>query len=285
MIPRASIAGWRAQAPWISDEQVEQDLILSRILVDIFSDPVLVEKLAFRGGTALHKLFFNPPGRYSEDVDLVRTESGPIGKLIHLIRNKLDLWLGKPITKRNNGRFTLYYRFKATTVIAPTMRVKIEINTRESEALFELQQQKFIVENSWFTGEACIKTYLLEELLGTKLRALYQRKKGRDLFDLYLASQNFSKLDFDKTIRAFNFYLSKEKKQITRAQFEKNLYDKLLDKSFKEDVRLLLNQEVMMDEVGFNRAAKKVYCSFVKKLVGDPWRNQNKLLELIGCDS
>lgn len=107
MIPRASITGWRAQAPWISDEQVEQDLILSRILIDLFSNPILSKNLAFRGGTALHKLFFNPPGRYSEDIDLVRMGVGPIGEIINAIRNKLDIWLGTPTTKRNKGRFTL----------------------------------------------------------------------------------------------------------------------------------------------------------------------------------
>lgn len=36
----------------------------------------------------------------------------------------------------------------------------------------------------WFHGEALLLTYCAEELLGTKMRALYQRKKGRDLFDL-----------------------------------------------------------------------------------------------------
>ena len=140
MIPKASITGWRTQAPWISDEQIEQDLILSRIIVEIFSDPLLNQELAFRGGTALHKLFFNPPGRYSEDIDLVRTNTGPIGKIIHAIRIKLDSWLGQPTTKRNQGRFTLYYKFIATTATAPKMRIKIEINTREPISLFNLTQ-------------------------------------------------------------------------------------------------------------------------------------------------
>ena len=70
MIPLAQITQWRQIAPWADDMQVAQDLILSRILVDIFSDPFLKKELAFRGGTALHKLFFSPAARYSEDIDL-----------------------------------------------------------------------------------------------------------------------------------------------------------------------------------------------------------------------
>jgi predicted nucleotidyltransferase component of viral defense system len=50
-----------------------------------------------------------------------------------------------------------------------------------------LKKHKFSVENQWFSGDCEITTYYLEELLGTKLRALYQRRKGRDLFDLWKA--------------------------------------------------------------------------------------------------
>ncbi len=53
MIPQAFITEWRQRAPWSQDAQVEQDLIISRAMVEIFSHPLLTENLAFRGGTAL----------------------------------------------------------------------------------------------------------------------------------------------------------------------------------------------------------------------------------------
>ena len=56
MIPRDYITEWRAHAPWVQDFQVEQDLVISRALVEIFSHPHLRDALAFRGGTALYKL-------------------------------------------------------------------------------------------------------------------------------------------------------------------------------------------------------------------------------------
>ena len=71
LIPRDYITEWRARAPWVQDSQVEQDLVISRALVEIFSHPVLADGLAFRGGTALYKLYLMPPARYSEDIDLV----------------------------------------------------------------------------------------------------------------------------------------------------------------------------------------------------------------------
>lgn len=68
MIPRDYITEWRGNAPWVQDFQVEQDLVISRALVAIFSHPLLHDTLAFRGGTALYKLYLKPAARYSEDI-------------------------------------------------------------------------------------------------------------------------------------------------------------------------------------------------------------------------
>ena len=60
MIPQAHITAWRAIEPWGDDAQVEQDLVLSRAVVELFADAELAESLALRGGTALNKLFIQP---------------------------------------------------------------------------------------------------------------------------------------------------------------------------------------------------------------------------------
>ena len=75
MIPRDYITAWRVHAPWANDAQVEQDLVISRALVQLFRVPDLASGLAFRGGTALYKLHLTPPPRYSEDIDLVQVRS------------------------------------------------------------------------------------------------------------------------------------------------------------------------------------------------------------------
>lgn len=79
MIPKDFITEWRDRAPWISDHQVEQDLVISRALVELYARPTIANALAFRGGAALYKLHFRPAARYSEDIDLVQTEPGGIG--------------------------------------------------------------------------------------------------------------------------------------------------------------------------------------------------------------
>lgn len=77
MIPENFIENWRKTVPWQMDEQIEQDLIISRALVDLYNDPHIREALVFRGGTALNKLFIEPPARYSEDIDFVQKRPDP----------------------------------------------------------------------------------------------------------------------------------------------------------------------------------------------------------------
>jgi len=89
MIPRRYIIEWKEHAPWPNDGQVEQDLVIKRALVQLFSNSLLKEQLAFRGGTALHKIFLKPQVRYSEDIDLVQIAKGPIGPILDAIRKQL----------------------------------------------------------------------------------------------------------------------------------------------------------------------------------------------------
>ena len=113
MIPRDYITEWRSQAPWVQDFQVEQDLIISRALVAIFTNPLLANSLAFRGGTALYKLHLRPPARYSEDIDLVQVRAEQAGPMMEAIREVLDPWLGRPRWKQTEGRVTFIYRFQS----------------------------------------------------------------------------------------------------------------------------------------------------------------------------
>src|SRR3990167_8901595 len=170
MIPKLHIDSWRTLAPWRIDTQVEQDLIISRALISIFSDPYLQAKLGFRGGTALQKLFFKPPLRYSEDIDLVQLDQEPIGNIMTKLRHILDPWLGKPKYKQGQGRVTFLYRFESEIPPITPLKLKIEINTREHFSVLDLKMHEFSVDSLWFQGQADIHVYQIEELLGTKVR-------------------------------------------------------------------------------------------------------------------
>lgn len=240
MIPQAFINEWRQFAPWSSEAQIEQDLVLSRAIVEIFSHPLLANSLAFRGGTALHKLFVQPAARYSEDIDLVQMNAGPIGPILDALRERLNPWLGEPRWKKGTGIVTLTYRFNSENQPITPMRLKIEINTREHFAILGFSEKSFEIKSRWFSQQVVLPTFHLEELLATKLRALYQRKKGRDLFDLVIILKKFTELDIEKMLQTFNQYMSFEQKKISRAEFEANLEGKLNDGAFLNDILPLL---------------------------------------------
>jgi len=268
VIPVANITAWRRHAPWAEDRLVEQDLVLSRALVEMFSHPVVAERAAFRGGTALHKLFFEPRGRYSEDIDLVQREPGPIGPLVDAIREVLDPWLGEPGWNAGGDRFRLQYRFETTSAPVVRMRVKIEINTREHFAVHGFATRTLAVDNPWFGGTAEVVTYSLSELLATKLRALYQRRKGRDLFDLWLGLQH-PEADPGPILDAFGRYTAFGGTSITRAQFDANLAAKMSDDVFLGDLRPLVRTGVAYQpEVAF----ELVHRMLVARLAGEPWK-------------
>lgn len=113
MIQKAFITQWGTVVPWSSPRLVEQDLIICRALVSIFSDPFLKEHLAFRGGTALHKLYLEPQPRYSEDIDLVQVNAEPIKETMDHLREALS-WLGEPVVKQKKHNNTLVFRVQPT---------------------------------------------------------------------------------------------------------------------------------------------------------------------------
>ncbi len=239
MIPQAHIMAWRAVVPWSDDAQVEQDLVLSRAVVETFTDPELAESLALRGGTALYKLFIQPASRYSEDIDLVQVEPGAIGGVLNAIHRRLDPWLGRPKRSSGEASVTLTYRFESEVPPVRPLRLKIEINTREHFAVLAYNPLSLLVDNPWFTGEADVTTYALDELMGTKLRALYQRRKGRDLFDLWLCLSR-GLLDPAQVVECFVAHMKHEGRTISRAEFERNLSEQENNPAFLGDISPLL---------------------------------------------
>lgn len=245
MILQSYITQWQAHAPWPYLDQVEHDLVLSRAICELYKAPVVASNLIFRGGTALHKLFFDRPGRFSEDLDFVQREAQPIGDTITAVRSCLDHWLGQPKWKQGESRFTLYYRFETETEPVTQRKLKVEINTREHFNILPLKSVNFSVSSDWYKGCVGVSCYELEELLATKLRALYQRSKGRDLFDVWYACQKFPSLNLDKVVDVFANYMDRNQISITAKQYLENLQKKKTSQVFNDDIHLLLSPDVV----------------------------------------
>jgi len=275
LIPLAFLQEWSAKAPWPDSRQVEQDLIISRALCDLFNAPALKDKIAFRGGTALNKLLFATPLRYSEDIDLVQLRAEPNGPIINAIRDALS-WLGP--CKRVQAAHSVHLTFRFAHEADPTrqLKLKVEVNTREHECFLGLKHYPFAVESRWYQGRTEIVSYEPEELFATKLRALLQRRKNRDLFDLNEGLTQLH-LDRNKLLQCFEHYLQLEGNTITRAAAEERMLQKL-DRSLTEDIQPLLPAGIYFTKEDASRAFEAVWNQLVVHLNGDEWKLTEKVI-------
>ena len=250
MIPAAYVTDWEQRAPWPTREQIEQDLLLSRLIVDIANDEYLGSELVFRGGTCLHKIHLGTALRYSEDLDYVRTTSGGVGPIIDAVRR-----IGESLGMAINTSVTLYPKIRLRAPFetgAGTMSIKIEVNTFERSPARPLRRVPYAIDSPWFTGEADVLTFDVAEMVATKLRALYQRSKGRDLFDVWLALTSLGTLPAD-IVEAFAPY---RPDGYTRTLAEQNLRRKLDNVGFRTDLDQLV--ATWPDGYDIDNAAERV---------------------------
>jgi len=275
LIPQAYIQAWRAHAPWPYPAQVEQDLIICRALCDLFNAPALAGKIAFRGGTAIHKLLFKQPLRYSEDIDLVQTQAEPIGPTVDAIRNALA-WLGKCNREQAGHSMHLVFRFSPESAPQATLKLKVEINTREHDVVLGYRRYPFAVASDWYSAQAELVSFEPEELFGTKLRALLQRRKNRDLFDLHHGLLQLD-MDLDQVVACLDHYLAVEAHPISRAEAEERMLKKLT-RSLTEDIEPLLPVGVRFDQAVAIEAFNGVWRQLICRLRGEAWRSSSDVI-------
>ncbi len=234
MIPQAAITEWGRTVPWPTVEQIEQDLVLSRLIVEIANDDYLGDELVFRGGTCLHKLHAPEPLRYSEDLDYVRSTGGGIRELTRAVTRIGDR-LGMEVRTRIAEHPKVFLRAPYETG-GGQMRVKVEVNTFERSPANPPIRIPFHIESSWHSGSAEVLTFTLDEVVATKIRALFQRSKGRDLFDLWLALTQLG-VTPSAIVETFAPY---RPDGYTRRRAELNLREKLTRPAFREDIRALV---------------------------------------------
>ncbi|MGZ5307356.1 MAG: nucleotidyl transferase AbiEii/AbiGii toxin family protein [Actinomycetota bacterium] len=237
MIPQAFITAWSRNVPWPTETQVEQDLILSRLIIDIAHHELLGAELAMRGGTCLHKLHLPVPVRYSEDLDYVRRTRSAIGPYMAALREvATTVGLTEHSYEQNWQMAHVVFEAEPASGVG-RLRVKIETNVREIDSFDERVTRPYAVDSPWWSGNADIPTFSIEELMGTKLRALYQRRKGRDLFDLWLVLTTLEP-DDEVIVEAFRHYIGKG--IFGFADLAINLTAKLRNREFREDLTQLV---------------------------------------------
>ncbi len=287
MRTRAEIIAWRHHAAWATDAQVEQDLLLTRAMIAIYRDRFLSAQVAMRGGTALHKLHLPPAARYSEDIDLVLVGDRPVAHVERALVRVLEPLLGRPTSRRLTSMRTamrnlsqpskirrLIYTYRPTAAPPAEMKIKIEVNFNEREPCYPLAALRYAPPLPDLRGAVTLKTFDLDEMLGTKMRALLQRSQGRDLFDLdracarheeSLAGGGKPVVDSKRVVDAFRTYMRREGTRVRRPDFEASLREKLASRAFRSDMAKVLPPDVTYD---IDAAAHRVRESLIARLPG-----------------
>ena len=253
-LTRRDVLAHQSQVPWPSLRQVEQDLSLCRSMAALFDDEFLHTQVAMRGGTLLHKVHLAPPARYSEDIDLVVFGDRPEGHIRKALRRVLADVLGEPqaavwsavaLAIRNTVKpsrvLRMSYSVPSVSEPGTALRIVIEANVTERTPHRPIVEIPFAFPFREGTARTLINGYDLHEVLGTKLRALFQRKRGRDLFDLYWAlTQARPPVNPEAIIESFLHYLRQEASSAGRAEFIAILDSHLADRGFCSDMNQLL---------------------------------------------
>ena len=246
MIQRESVKAWSVEYPWRLPEMVEQDLIICRAIVSIFSDPFLARELAWKGGTALHKLYLMPQARYSEDIDLVQVNPGPIKPIFERLGEVLS-WLPNKSTQQTRYSNKIRYRYLSEVEPQVPMRLKIEINCVEHFCQLGYAHLPFEVKNEWFSGSCDVTTFQLTELLCTKFNAVYGRKKVRDLFDMDYALRETG-VEPEGILRCWRRYRELVGEEpVSKRNFIQNMESKLQDADYLSDMDMFLRPGTTFD--------------------------------------
>lgn len=154
----------------------------------------------------------------------------------------------------------------------------------ERQAYDPIRSQPYRVANPWFTGEAAIPTFSLEDLLATKLRALLQRNKGRDLIDLAHSLLIFHGLDVRRLVDLHGRYLAASGHAVSRAQAEQRMFEKLDSRNFMADVRPLLATDAaaVFDAAAAKAAFTEVFDRIIPLMPGAAWVRSAEMRDRFG---
>jgi predicted nucleotidyltransferase component of viral defense system len=270
-ITQRDVLSHQVAVPWPNLRQVEQDLLLCRAVAAIFDDEFLGGQVAMRGGTLLHKVHLAPAARFSEDIDLVACADRPEEHIRRALRRVLSGVLGRPkssawdsiaLAVRNVVRpyRVLRMTFGVLSVCVPgaNLEVKVEANVSERSSHRPLVAIPFEFPFRGTAVKTLINGYDLHEMLGTKMRALFQRRRGRDLFDLYWSLQQAQPPpDPAMVIDSFLHYLRAEGTAAERQEFIGILDAHLQDPGFRSDTDHLLRQGIDYDVRLAGRAVRR----------------------------
>jgi hypothetical protein len=155
--------------------------------------------------------------------------------------------------------------------LAAKATLKVETNVSERSSCFPMVPVNFSYPDENGTLAQCtVMSFDIDEMRGTKMRALLQRELGRDLFDLFwawtLSKENKTPyvVQPDRVAHAFGHYMAAEGSHFTGDHFIEQLRLRVAKEKFRQDVKSMLSSS--FGEYDVDRACEEVCDVFLTKL-------------------
>jgi hypothetical protein len=201
---------------------------------------------------------------------LIRVLEPTFGRPIGRILTKIQLAVRNPAQPSTIDR--LIYEYVPTFRPPDTMKIKVEVNFNERRPCYAIVDLAYSPPLDGLNGSLVLKSYDLDEMLGTKMRALLQRTQGRDLFDLDRACLRHDEAVAvgigplvvpQRVVGAFATYMEREGVRIKRAEYEAALRAKCRNRAFRNDMTKVLPPGVDYD---IDAAAERVRDILIARL-------------------
>jgi hypothetical protein len=215
------IADWRVMAPWNTDDMVEQDFLICKAVAAIL---VLVGS--------------RPKGHIKRA--LTRVLSPILGSPSESIYTKIKL-----VVRNLNARSEIIrntHTYSPSSEETAIGHLKVEVNVNEQKSCYPLVKISIDVpDDNGRIRQTVVESYDVDEMLGTKMRALLQREHGRDLFDLWWAAERAKthptlQVNPARVGAAFRFYMAQEGRPFKAADFESELARRMRSRKFLKDM-------------------------------------------------
>jgi len=154
-------------------------------------------QMALKGGTGLKKCYFKDY-RFSDDLDFTLIRNITQEKMKDYIISTIDkvryesgiLFLEqiKSEEVENGYAFVVYFRIMRRT--GDPLKIKIDITKKEKEIIMSPLQKKSILHTYSDIPETQVVVYSLDEIFAEKIRALFERTRPRDLYDVWFLSKH-----------------------------------------------------------------------------------------------
>jgi predicted nucleotidyltransferase component of viral defense system len=179
---------------------IEKDYVLGWLLAGIAANPQLFDKWVFKGGTCLKKCYFET-FRFSEDLDYTLVDRKHVDqKFLIKAFKQIAQWIDNEtgvVIPEDTIRFTIYRNSNGREAIegrvgyiGPLQRrgdpVRIKLDLTADEVLVSKPDLREVHHPYSDKPENGIKAYCysFDELFAEKIRALSERARPRDLYDV-----------------------------------------------------------------------------------------------------